>query len=375
MGIPVVTIFVRHSKNCPYIGDEFNKRCRCAKHLRWSHDGKQHRHTAKANTWSDAEEAKKKVEAAYELAALPGKQKEGSAKLIADAVELFISDRQGQGLDPVVIKKYVRELSRFKTFMEKRAKLFVADVSAEDCSTYRGTWKTIYPSSTTRANVQGRLLSFLKFCYDNLWLNRVPPMSSITVTEPPTMPLEPQEYEKLLAQCAVEFPSEKAKKVHALIRTMRHTGLAIRDTVTLERSEIVWDSKKRLHRVVTSRQKTGVHVSVPIPPDVAAEILAVLKGNPRYVFWSTGTGLETSAVANWQHDLRKVFKGAGVHIEGQLSHRLRDTFAVEFLKAGLPIESVAKMLGNTIKICEKHYAKWVIGRQNLLDEQVVATFK
>jgi hypothetical protein len=38
---------------------------------------------------------------------------------------------------------------------------------------------------------------------------------------------------------------------------MRHSGLAIRDTVTLERDELEWDSDAKLHRVVTSRQQTG----------------------------------------------------------------------------------------------------------------------
>ena len=53
----------------------------------------------------------------------------------------------------------------------------------------------------------------------------------------------------------------------------------------------VHDKAKKLYRVVTSRQKTGTHVSVPIPEEVAAELLAVLNGNARYVFWS-GNGTE-----------------------------------------------------------------------------------
>jgi len=199
-------------------------------------------------------------------------------------------------------------------------------------------------------------------------------MSAIKVDEPPTMPLEPHEYEKLLAQCVKEFPSPKAKRVHALIQCMRFSGLSIRDTVTLEKSELVWDPRKKLHRIVTSRQKTGVDVSVAIPPEVAAELLEVLNGNEKYFFWNTGTGLETSAVANWQHDLRQIFRGARVYIEGQLSHRLRDTFAVELLKKGVGMDEVAKLLGNTVRICEKHYAKWVQGRQDRLDDIVVATF-
>ena len=60
---------------------------------------------------------------------------------------------------------------------------------------------------------------------------------------------------------------------------MRWSGLAIRDALTLKRGELRHDEAKDLYRIVTARQKTGTHVSVPIPPDVAKELLAVLNGN------------------------------------------------------------------------------------------------
>ena len=109
--------------------------------------------------------------------------------------------------------------------------------------------------------------------------------------------------------------------------------LRFRDAVTLRRDEIIHE--KKLTRIVTKRQKTGTHVSVPIPPDVAKEIVSVANGNPVYIFWNTGSGKAQSAVTNWQHDLRKLFRDAGITSAGnRLSHRLRDTFAVDLLQKG-----------------------------------------
>jgi integrase/recombinase XerD len=388
MSTPVVTIFVRHSKDCPYRGDEFNKRCRCLKHLRWSHNGEQHRQSAKARTWAEAEIVKRRVEEKFK----PANERTPSAiehKTIQQAIELFVNFKTSEGLDSNVLKKYIRELDRLRQFMDKRMAFHVAEISLEHLTEYRGKWIEPYPSSTTRQKVQERLLTFLRYCYDARWLDRVPHLSAIHVDEPPTLPLTDQEYKKLLAQCSKEFQTEKAKKVHALIQCMRHSGLAIRDAVPLERDEIQWDAKKRVHRVVTSRQKTGVHVSVPIPPEVATELLGVLSGNDRYLFWNRGSfggnespkrgrdGNETTAVTAMQTDLRNLFRAAGLYLEDQhmVSHRLRDTFAVSLLSGGVPLEEVAKMLGNSIKVCERHYGKWMQSRQDRLDLLVIGTFK
>jgi len=155
---------------------------------------------------------------------------------------------------------------------------------------------------------------------------------------------------------------------------MRHSGLAIRDAVTLETGEIQRDVRKKLTRVTTARQKTGTHVSVPLPPEVAAEILGLLNGN-RYVFW-TGSGLETSAVTNWQHDLRTLFRATFGRDTQFTPHCLRDTAAVGWLSAGVPLEEVSKLLGHSsIKTTEKSYAPWVRERQDKLDSLVVATWK
>jgi integrase len=155
---------------------------------------------------------------------------------------------------------------------------------------------------------------------------------------------------------------------------MRYTGLAIKDAVCLERSKIQRDAAKRVTRVVTSRAKTGIDVSVPIPTDVAKELLGTANRNPRYVFWQTGTGKPETAVTNWQYDLRAVFRAAGMP-EGH-PHQLRDTAAVAWLNAGIPLEEVSRLLGHSsIKTTEKHYAPWVKSRQDRLDALVIATWK
>ena len=73
--------------------------------------------------------------------------------------------------------------------------------------------------------------------------------------------------------------------------------------------------------------------------------------------------------------VRPLFEAAGVRSGHMVSHRLRDTFAVDLLQKGVPLEEVSKLLGHeSIKTTEKHYAKWMKGRQDRLDSLVMGTW-
>lgn len=380
--IPSVTVFVRHKADCIRRGDEFYKNCRCPKHLRWSNGGKQHRKTAKTRSWSIAEERRREIEEQFK-AADPTKPigdislQAESRPTIEKAIELFLSDKKTQGLDSTAYKKHVRELGRFKDFMAKRGKLFPHEVGLADLTEFREGWVNHYASTLTRSKVQERLRGFLRYCFNARMIDRLPQLSPIKITEPPTLPLTSEQYEKLLAAIPKEFRSpDRVKRLHALIRLMRFSGLAIQDAVTLERDELQKDRKTNIYRVVTSRQKTGVHVSVPLPPDVAKEVIAVmeLNGHKQYIFWNRTDGKPKAAVDVWERAFKRAFKAAGM--PGGHSHQLRDTFAVSLLEKGIPLEEVSKLLGHTsIKTTEKSYAPWVKSRQERLDKLVMETFE
>ena len=84
----------------------------------------------------------------------------------------------------------------------------------------------------------------------------------------------------------------------------------------------------------------------------------------RYFFWTGNSTLHT-AIGTWQRSLQRLFKLAG--IENGYAHRFRDTFSVELLLAGVPIEQVSVLLGHSgSKITSMHYSPWVRSRQEQL---------
>jgi integrase/recombinase XerD len=377
MSTPVITIFVRHGfhdgKPCKYTGEEFCRRCKCPKHLRWSQHGKQYRRQAGTRSWEEAEKAKRNLEDQI-AGRTPEQRTEGHG--LQESIDVFLQDKKVQGVTPGVLGKYTRELDRLRSFCERQKVYTVQGITRELLTGFCATWEKLYPSGYTRAKVRERCRGFLRYCYEAQWLPRIPQLPKMKVDEPPTLPLTPEEYTRLLdAVYGTVSDTEQQARVHALFQLMRHSGLAIRDALTLARDELQHDKAKGLYRIVTARQKTGTHVSVPIPAAAAKELLAVPNSNPKYIFWS-GNGEEESITKNWmKYYIAPAFKAAKIHGGHMMSHRLRDTFAVDLLGKGVPMEEVSKLLGHeSIKTTERSYAKWVQGRQDRLDALVTGTW-
>jgi integrase len=92
----------------------------------------------------------------------------------------------------------------------------------------------------------------------------------------------------------------------------------------------------------------------------------------RYFFW-TGKSTVRSAKGKWQRRLQRLFELAKVRAGH--AHRLRDTFAVELLLAGVPLDRVSVLLGHSsIRITERHYAPWTRSRQEQIEADLRAAW-
>jgi integrase/recombinase XerD len=150
-------------------------------------------------------------------------------------------------------------------------------------------------------------------------------------------------------------------RLRALTLWLRYSGLRISDAVCLERARIK-------DGVLTLRTaKTGTTVRVPLPPAVTEALSAVDHTNA-YFFWS-GLGSRKAAVGDYQRAYKKLCKLAKV--DGGHAHRWRDTFAVELLLSGVPIERVSVLLGHSsVKVTERHYSPWNKARQDQSEADV-----
>ena len=108
-----------------------------------------------------------------------------------------------------------------------------------------------------------------------------------------------------------------------------------------------------------------------MPDAVLARLEALTLIGGGYYFWNRQTGESDvqTATGNMRRSLRRIFKAAGV--PNAHPHQFRHFFVKEHLEHDVTLETIAELLGNSIKIIEKHYANWVPSRQRKLDEAVI----
>ena len=355
----IVTVFVRHRESCSHRSrGEFYRGCQCSKFLRYSRSGKQHRQAAGTRTWTVAEDKAIELQEQLDRGDTPKPIiVRGPQPTISDCIQTFISGKHSEGISKRRVKKLQLQLNQFEQFMSARSKLFPSLITAADVIEFRATWDKIWASATTRQKAQQNIRSFLRTCCRENLNDLLAALKTIRLSKEDKERLEPKpfterEIKALFAQVPKTFPPEKVAVATLLVKFMIATGVAIRDTVQLERKSIR-DGWLRINR-----QKTGRPVRQHLDPALCRELL---EGDGEYVFWD-GKYQVTSEVTTWQDDVRLLMQNAGVWIEGNTTHRFRDTAVDFWLGQGCSLTEIAAMLGDTVAVCERHYANLASAR-------------
>ena len=120
------------------------------------------------------------------------------------------------------------------------------------------------------------------------------------------------------------------------------------------------------------RGKSGELVQVDLP-ELVVEVRQSLPVEGRHYFW-TGKSAPVTVAKLWGKRLRSV--AADAKVENFRSHRLRDTFAVGLLLAGVSMEDASVLLGHSsIRTTEHFYAPWDKSRRDRLVRVVREAFR
>lgn len=366
-------LYRRHKRTCPNFGKarrDFQRKCNCVFWVNGVLAGREVRLSL------DTRDSKKASQLVHEMDAKEMLPERGAAVTLADAWASLLADLEARKLSHQTVRKYKLLERQMKTYGEDRGLKMLAQFDLDVLSKFRATWKD---GPRTAGKKLERLRAFFRFAHDRQWVESNPAtrIKLPKVSIRPTMPLTHDEMVKILTACdgwQVTTPiggKLNAHRLKTLVLLMRYTGMRVSDAVTLTMDRL--DGK----RLFLYTQKTGVPVYTVLPDSVLKALEATPRMTDTRYFWS-GQGKRETAVCRWQMRLKKVFDLAGVSKgEGNaISHRFRDTFAVELLLAGVPIERVSILLGHqSIRVTERHYNPWVRSRQEQLEADVASAWK
>lgn len=166
-------------------------------------------------------------------------------------------------------------------------------------------------------------------------------------------------------------------ELRVIFLVQRWTGLRTIDVAKLSRSSLVGN------RLQLKTQKTKADFDRILPDDVAEALRGVPKRpgiHPHYFFWSGNSNHQT-LTKRWTDRVRLLSKLLSFRDEHGNplpfhSQMLRDTFAVEMLLAGVPLEDVSRLLTHkSVRVTEKYYARWVKSREQQLEQKLVQAMR
>lgn len=374
----MLTAYRQHHKGCAHrnAGRKY-RRCRCPIWAEGFLGGKKIQKSLGTRDWDEAQNTMRGWEAAGNLLI----RRDERPITVAQATEKFLADTEVRKLKYKTIYKYRLTFRQLMKFGERHGIRYVSEFDTRTLQKFRASWKDKNFGVLKKLE---RLRSFFRFAHLNGWVadNPASEIEHPKISMRPALPFSPDEMLRILAATAerieeCRLPDKaSARRLRGLVLLLRYSGLHIREAVRCSVDRLA-NGKIRLYT-----QKTGTHVYCPLPEFVVSELVAIPRRSKRHWFLTGNSRLQT-AVTFWHRRLSDLFKRMEVtelarenrvtrdEARKQLeardgkfalspTRRFRDTFAVELILAGVPLERVSVLLGNTsIKITKRHYAPWV----------------
>jgi len=282
-------------------------------------------------------------------------------------------------------KKYRCSLRFLTLFCVKVGVMAPADVSTEVLEDFRGSRNIGKLAWRTERQM---LVTFFNYCVSRKWIaaNPAKDLKAPRNLKPnEVVPYTLSEESKILAACELigggkyhrSGSAYEQLRARAMIMLLRATALRISDVATFRKDAVSWDDERKIWRVLVRTQKSGEPVYLPIPENLklALDALPLPRNAARdcpYYFWNGQTS-RRAVVGIAERTLAAVFRKSDV--KNAHAHRFRHTLATRLLAQGATFERVADILGNSPEVVRRHYSKWSKGRQDGIDELMLAHFR
>lgn len=259
----------------------------------------------------------------------------------------YLSYISSEGLKPNTIDSFRNVSCKFLQFLEKRGYSSLVSVSPDNVFSFVIELRKAWAEESLRTAVSV-LRSFFRFAEEPSLIKAANYIR--TVRARTIIPILSDEEENLIWN-VLNLDERVTKRDKAIVLLSLMTGLRACDIVNLQTKDIDWQSES----ITIIQQKTGNILAVPLLPAVGNAIADyILKERPKigsgYLFIrQLAPYLPLSGHSPCYRIIRMVFKYAGIQkCAGFCGTRLlRHNAASKLLKKGVPVETIAAVLGHS----------------------------
>jgi integrase/recombinase XerD len=337
----MLSLYRRHKAECQHRANIHWKRCKCLVWCQGLLRNEYHRKSLNTQSWETGELIIREWDKRGKAETKP------QPVTLEQAADAFLQHCADAGFRDRTLYRHRVWLARFNKWAAGWNYKFLSEIDTHCLRDYIHR-KPDYTAST-RFQTRQELSVWIVYCVSQGWLTENPlkDLPKIKVRRSLTQPLSDGEYAALLAGC--QTPESRA-----FVLLLRWSGLRLSDGVSLERTAI--DARGRLTKVTG---KTHTDLNILLPPFVIDALRAIPATGRRFFMPDAGDVLKGGA--QYRRLISKIDIGDG---KRAYPHQLRDTAAVSWLLAGVPIDQVARLLGHkSIRTTEQHYSPWIQERQ------------
>jgi integrase len=278
---------------------------------------------------------------------------------IADAIKVFLSNREGSKIAPSTLRKYKTFARQITAFADSRGYVMLDQFTSGDIDVFYGKLKL---GARAKGKWLGTIRAFFRFSMNRKWLHDNPVTSDL---KPPIganrvankAPYTDEELQRILAACDKMPDAERGEDLKDFILMMVYTGFRISDVGLFHMSRLKGND------VFLRAKKNGGDVFTWIPDWLRDRLNARATRCGMRPFVVAQSDKLESVTDGWRKKMRRLFELAGKFEEPPTPHRFRHTFARILLQRGVPVAEVADLLGDNEKTVREHYSRWVPERQ------------
>lgn len=291
-----------------------------------------------------------------------------------DVIEEFLASRKEEVTEGTY-EQIENALTRLKDYCTSKNVHHAAELNVDLLESFKTNALTGL-KSTSKSTLMYKVRAFLRDAYRRDWITqplveKLKPVKAVYEQKDPytedelTLILD----EALNLNGGTHGFAGKPRTFRLLLELMLETGMRVGDAIRFDPKSVMKGDHLWIYTYEPQKQKKAEmrKVHEVYLTDKMMTAIHNTEGLSKTLPFHYGASASPHYLAN-QAYIRMQTIGDRCGVADCRPHRLRDTFAVRKLLAGVSIDDVSKLLGHSsVKITESYYAKWIPARKKRLE--------